>query len=251
MPSGGQIRISASKVDLSKSDVENYAGARPGMFVCLSVSDTGTGIPEAIRAKIFDPFFTTKEVGKGTGLGLSTVASIVRDHKGILKLVSEVGRGTEFKIYFPAIEQEMMAVEPEEQPVLPRGNAEGVLLVDDEQSVVHIGREILEAYNYRVFTAADGVEATLVYNQQPRGSIALLVSDINMPRMSGVDLAQILQNSDPHIKILITSGSPAESEARKVEISKYGFLSKPYNADQLLFAINKLLHETKESNKNV
>ncbi|MGA9407661.1 MAG: PAS domain S-box protein, partial [Bacteroidota bacterium] len=211
MPSGGNIRISASKVDLSKPEVENYVGVHPGAFVCLSLSDTGTGIPEEIRVKIFDPFFTTKEVGKGTGLGLSTVASIVRDHKGFIKLVSEVGRGTEFNIYFPAIEQEQLTVEQEAQPVLPRGNGEGVLVVDDEQSVVQIGREILETYNYRVFTAADGVEATLVYNREPRGSIALVVSDINMPRMSGVDLAQILKNSDPHVKILITSGSPAES----------------------------------------
>jgi PAS domain S-box-containing protein len=251
MPSGGQIRISASKIDLSKSDVENYAGARPGAFVCLSVSDTGTGIPEEIKAKIFDPFFTTKEVGKGTGLGLSTVTSIVRDHKGILKLVSEVGRGTEFKIYFPAIDQDQMIVEPEVQPVLPRGNGEGVLIVDDEQSVVHIGREILEAYNYKVFTASDGVEATLIYNQEPRGSISVVVTDINMPRMSGVDLAQILRNTDAHVKILLTSGSPAETAARKAQVVTYEFLSKPFTADQLLLAIDKLLHETENGNRNV
>jgi PAS domain S-box-containing protein len=251
MPSGGHIRISASKVDLSKSDVETYTGVRPGAFVCLSVSDTGTGIPEEIRAKIFDPFFTTKEIGKGTGLGLSTVTSIVRDHKGFLKLVSEIGRGTEFKIYFPAIAQEQLIVEPEEHPVLPKGNGEGVLIVDDEQSVVHLGREILEAYNYKVFTATDGVEATLVFNRESRGSIALVCSDINMPRMSGVDLAQILRNTDPHVKILLTSGSPAETAARRAEIVKYEFLSKPFTADQLLRAIDKLLHETKERNRNV
>jgi len=250
MPSGGHIRISATKVDLSKSDVENYSGVRSGAFVCLSVSDTGTGIPEEIRAKIFDPFFTTKEIGKGTGLGLSTVNSIVRDHKGFLKLVSEVGRGTEFRIYFPAVDQEQMVVEPEEHPVLPRGNGEGVLIVDDEQSVVNLGREILEAYNYRVFVATDGVEATLVFNRESRGSIALVCSDINMPRMSGVDLAQILRDNDPHVKILLTSGSPAETEARKTEMVKYEFLSKPFTADQLLRAIDKLLDETKERNRH-
>jgi CheY-like chemotaxis protein len=241
MPAGGRITISATEVSLSETDVTGHPGSEPGQYVRLTVTDTGTGIPEAIRSKIFDPFFTTKDIGKGTGLGLATVSSIVQKHKGFIDLVSKVSRGTEFRIYLPVSTQEEVAVGQEDIPALPRGNGEGILVVDDEMSVVHIARETLEAYNYRVYTAVDGVEATLLFERDLRGSVNLVISDINMPRMDGLDMARILRSNDPHVKILITSGSPAETEARKAEIAKYEFLAKPYTADQLLRAIDDLL----------
>ena len=242
MPSGGHIDISALEVNLAESEVASHAGSSPGEYVCLSVADSGTGIPDEIMPKIFDPFFTTKEIGKGTGLGLATVSTLVREHKGFISLVSKVGHGTEFKIYLPAVKQKESAVEQKELPVLPRGNGEGILVVDDEKSVLQIARAILETYNYKVYTATDGVEATLMFGSEARGAIDLVVSDINMPRMGGLDMARILKSSEPSVRILITSGSPEEIEARGSELATYKFLAKPYTADQLLRSIDDLLH---------
>jgi len=242
MPGGGKIEIAASQVALGVADLQGIPDARPGNYVCLSVSDTGTGIPEEIQSKIFDPFFTTKEVGKGTGLGLSTVNSIIRNHRGFLKLSSVMGRGTEFRIYFPALGQEERPAEHEDRAALPRGNGEGILVVDDEQSVALIARETLEAFNYRVYTAVDGVEATLVFDREPPGSITVVLSDINMPRMGGIDMAKELRKKDPNVRILMMSGSPAETAARRAELVNDMFLSKPFTASQLLHALDILLH---------
>ena len=242
MPSGGLIRISASVESLGMPDLQDQPNAAAGEYVCLAVADTGTGIPEEVRSKIFDPFFTTKEVGKGTGLGLSTVNAIVRGHKGFLRVETEVGKGTTFKIFFPALQGDQTAAEEDDKRTIPPGNDETILVVDDEKSVLHIARETLEAYNYKVFTATDGVEATLLFNREPKGSIALVVSDVSMPRMGGVDLVQILRNTDPHVAILLTSGTPGEIAQRRAELINYRFLSKPFTADQLLIAIHELLH---------
>jgi two-component system cell cycle sensor histidine kinase/response regulator CckA len=137
--------------------------AKAGPYVAITVSDTGTGIPPKIMDRIFEPFFTTKEPGKGTGLGLSTAFGIVRSHGGFMHVYSEVGRGTRFRVYLPAIETAEVKKEEESGGELPSGNGEMILVVDDEASIREVTRATLEAYGYRVITTNDGAEAIALF----------------------------------------------------------------------------------------
>ncbi len=169
MPDGGKIEIKTEKVSIDEQYCKHYTYAKPGDYVVVSVADTGTGIPEEIRNRIFGPFFTTKEQGKGTGLGLSVVYSIIKNHGGWINLYTEMGRGSEFKVYIPATykkkDEVSEADKQKEATGLPKGT-ETILLVDDEEIIRELGESILRSLGYNVITASNGEEAIEIYNKE-------------------------------------------------------------------------------------
>jgi PAS domain S-box-containing protein len=243
MPQGGRITIRAENITIDENYARMNLEARPGRYVSITVSDTGAGISDRIIDKIFEPFFTTKKQGEGTGLGLSTVLGIVRSHGGFVNVYSEVGRGTEFRIYIPAGEMGQAHPAREIKDDLPRGRGETILVVDDEPAICEIAKGTLEAYGYKVLTAADGTEAVALYAEH-RERIALVLTDMGMPHMDGVATIRVLQKMNPQVKIIATSGLKSVgkiSEAAQLGIST--FLAKPYSADKLLNTLSDTLSE--------
>jgi CheY-like chemotaxis protein len=205
----------------------------------ITVSDTGIGIPAETLDRIFEPFFTTKEIGKGTGLGLSTVIGIIKSHGGFVNVCSEVGKGTEFKVYLPAIEEtETLSVNDLE---LPTGQGELILVVDDEAAIRKITQTSLETYAYKVLTASDGIEAIALYAQH-KAEISLVLIDMMMPEMDGLTAIRTLRKMNPNLKIVAVSGLNSNDNLAQVAVFDVNtFLSKPYTTKNLLETINAVL----------
>ncbi len=241
MPNGGKLIISAENINLDEGYSKMHTEAKPGAYVVLKVSDTGTGIPDSIINKIFDPFFTTKEVGKGTGLGLSTVHGIVQNHKGFITVYSEVGKGTEFKVYLPASEGTSKKETQNNNNKIPKGNGELILFVDDEQPIREITKQTLESNGYKVITACDGVEAIALFAQN-KDKIELVLTDMAMPVLGGASTIKAIQKINPKIKIIVTSGLLTHNidEEKHVTVLK-GFLQKPFTSEKLLKTIHDVL----------
>jgi CheY-like chemotaxis protein len=212
--------------------------------VQISVTDSGTGIPQKLIEKIFEPFFTTKELNKGTGLGLSTVMAIVKSHEGIINVYSEPGHGTTFKVYLPAMEVSSERAKKTTQEIsLPRGNGETVLVVDDEASILNITSRTLKAFGYQVLTAEDGTGAVSMYAQH-KDKIAVVLTDMMMPVMDGPTTIRALLKMNPTIKIIAASGLNANGSVAKATASGIKhFLPKPYTASTLLKTIRTILDE--------
>jgi signal transduction histidine kinase/CheY-like chemotaxis protein len=244
MPDGGRVTVRAHNAVLDEVSVREAGGVRPGPYVVIMVTDTGTGIPPEIQGKIFDPFFTTKGVGKGTGLGLSSVATIVKSHNGFIRLDSRPGDGTTFKLYFPAAESETPSPDSPFAPEVPRGLGECVLVVDDEASVRLISQHTLEMYGYRVVTASNGVEGVEIYGER-RGEIALVITDMMMPVMGGSAMIKALMDINPGVRVIATSGLEANgSVAGSAGPGVMHFLPKPYSAHTMLHTVHRALNET-------
>ncbi len=199
--------------------------------------------------RIFDPFFTTKEAGKGTGLGLSTVIGIVKSHGGFVSLQSEMGRGTTFQVYLPALPEGKEATGAASEAAVPRGSGELILVVDDEEKIREITRDILVRYGYKVIMAKDGAEATMQYALH-REEITAVITDLDMPLMDGVTLIQVLKKMNPAIAVLVSSGvASKQSMANRVaELEFLGvrvLLKKPYTVEKILRAVSDLLAEKK------
>jgi PAS domain S-box-containing protein len=245
MPDGGQLVIETSGVEFDEFAAAQSAQARPGSFVCLSVSDTGCGISAEILPKIFEPFFTTKDVGKGTGLGLATIFGIVQQHQGWINVYSEAGHGTTFRIYFPRLAG--MPVQKPDQPPLTamRGGNETILLVEDEPSLRVIMRTALIRFGYRILEAPTGVRALEVWKEH-REEISLLLTDLMMPDgMTGKELAQRLLQENPKLKVVYMSGYSAEVVGKDFPLEKgVNFLSKPFQARKLAQTIRDSLDKT-------
>jgi two-component system, cell cycle sensor histidine kinase and response regulator CckA len=226
MPDGGKLSISAKN-------------AREGKYILITVTDTGMGIPENVRERIFEPFFTTKNIDKGTGLGLSTTLAIVKNHGGFVKVDSEVNKGTIFQIFLPAMETyEPVKNEPEIGFIM--GSGELILVVDDEAPIREITQSTLEACNYRVLTASDGVEAVTIYSKH-QDEISLVLLDMMMPAMDGAIAIRTLQKINPQVKIIAISGllsSHKVSCPQKMGVE--AFISKPCTAKELLQTISSL-----------
>lgn len=241
MPDGGTLTITAENVTLDASDAAVYIAATAGAYVLLRVEDSGTGIAPADLERIFDPFFTTKEVGAGTGLGLSTTQAIVHSHGGFLRVYSEPGEGTTFRVYLPALTN--ASGEATQTPVeLFRGHGELVLVVDDEPSVRLITQKTLEAFGYRVAVAADGAEAVAIYAR--RGDeIAVVLTDMMMPVMDGAATIRVLRKMNPSVRIIAASGLMTHVRGTGTALGIRHILAKPYAADGLLTVLHECLQD--------
>ena len=240
MPDGGKLTIETKNVALDEEYCRMHLGSKPGDYVLLSVSDTGHGMDKETLKHIFEPFYTTKGVGRGTGLGLAMVYGIVKQHGGYTTCYSELGVGTIFKIYLPAIATDAKSEASEGKPTLPKGT-ERILLVDDEELVRDLGKRILERSGYTVLATASGKEALDLYKKE-RGKISLVILDLIMPQMGGKRCLEELLKIDPQVKVLIASGYSAGGEAKTtIESGARGFVGKPYDMKQMLQAVRHVL----------
>jgi two-component system, cell cycle sensor histidine kinase and response regulator CckA len=244
MPNGGALKISTSIVSLDDDYCKSNLEAKPGAYVMLSVRDNGCGMDKETLTRIFDPFFSTKERGstRGTGLGLSVVRGIVRQQGGHVTCESEPGKGTEFKVYFPSIEEPLMPAKMVE-PQVQSGKPETILVVEDNIPVAELERRGLELAGYTVTVATTGREALEIY-QTRKGEISLVILDLLMPEMSGRDCLMELLKIDPSVKVLIASGySPSDELHREISPHVKGFVHKPFGMAQLLSAVESVLRD--------
>ncbi len=239
MPKGGALKITAENLFIDTHYARMHLEAKVGSYIAITVADSGVGMPPEIVERIFEPFFTTKELGQGTGLGLSTVMGIVKGHGGFVNVYSQVGRGTKFKVYLPAVE----TIEKQRSPLLelPAGQGELILVVDDEAAIRETTKISLETYNYRVLTASDGIEAIAVYVQH-RAQISLVLIDLMMPSLDGFLTIRTVQKLNPQVKIIATSGLTSNAQlAANISNGVKTLLSKPYTTAELLKSIHQLL----------
>jgi two-component system, cell cycle sensor histidine kinase and response regulator CckA len=239
MPNGGVLNLSTENLRIDEQYAQMELEAKAGPYLVVTISDTGTGISQKIVDRIFDPFFTTKELGKGTGLGLSTVIGIVKSHGGFVKVSSELGKGTQFKVFLPAVETVDLA--QVEDLHLNAGNGELILVVDDEPQILAISKEILHIYNYRVLTANNGIDAIAQYAQHQH-EIRVVLMDMMMPEMGGEGAIQILKRMNPHVEIIASSGIASNKVQAETSGAK-AFLSKPYAIQALLSTLHEVLNK--------
>jgi two-component system, cell cycle sensor histidine kinase and response regulator CckA len=233
MPEGGTLSISTRNVTFDEEYCRLHASAKPGAHVMLSVSDTGQGMDEETLEHIFEPFYTTKELGRGTGLGLAMVYGLVKQHGGHVECWSEVGTGSRFDIYFPAIPSfESPSVEL--TPVPSFFGTETVMLADDEDLVRELGERILVKNGYEVLTASNAMEAIEIFARE-KDRIDLVILDLIMPGMGGKDCLRELLKLDPAAKVLIASGLAADASNREcLDLGARGFLAKPFRIKEML-----------------
>jgi len=242
MPEGGRLTVRTANVELDEAFVRRHPGARRGPHVMLAVSDTGMGMDAETQARLFEPFFTTKGPGKGSGLGLSTVYGIVKQSNGYIAVESAPARGSTFSVYLPRVDkaaEPLPAVAPAGEGRLDRPAT--VLVVDDEAAVREITRDILIEYGYTVLEAADGREA-LQLCEARADSIDLLITDVVMPGMNGVELGRRLTRRHPDMKVVRMSGYMDPEGIRQDAMEAGGdFLQKPFAAEALLAKVRELL----------
>lgn len=241
MPGGGTLTLSARNIRLDN----RVAGRNPdicaGSYLAIEVADTGTGMPPEVRERIFTPFFTTKPVGKGTGLGLATVRDIARNHGGFVEVWTEAGQGTRFTVYFPALEDKAVNSTRSSSSPLPVGHGELVLVVDDEQSVLKLAKNLLETHGYRVLTAGDGREALATFSVHC-AAIRAVIIDLMMPNLGGGSTIKEMRARASSLPIIAISGaSPQDGEAGDYVGEGIVFLSKPFTVQRLLTALQDAL----------
>jgi two-component system, cell cycle sensor histidine kinase and response regulator CckA len=241
MPDGGKLRIETSDVELDEVFARHHPPLEPGHYVCLTVSDTGTGMAPETQAHIFEPFFTTKEVGKGTGLGLATVYGVIKQSGGYIWVSSEQGRGSTFQVYLPQVQQEPLPVPlPAIREEVPFGT-ETVLIAEDEKEVREIAREFLCLSGYTVLEARDGAEALKIAAAHA-GPIHVLITDMIMPTVGGRELAERISEARPETKIIYMSGyAEYSAEAKNGEEGPGILLTKPFTRMGIVRAVNEIL----------
>jgi ligand-binding sensor domain-containing protein/signal transduction histidine kinase/ActR/RegA family two-component response regulator len=248
MPKGGNLKIATREIEITEEDVQAKPERRVGRFARLSVSDTGCGMEATVIDHLFEPFFTTKDVGKGVGLGLATVYGMIQQHQGWMEVESQPGKGATFHMLLPFTDKSV------EKPVAkaPRPKVEGgketILLVEDEIDLRELVTDILEGHGYRILQAGSGVEALKVWEECGR-NVDILLSDIIMPEgMSGRELAEKLQEADPNMPVILTSGYNQEMIEREVVLSdSVKFFAKPYHPAQLAQAVRESLNDRKRN----
>jgi two-component system cell cycle sensor histidine kinase/response regulator CckA len=244
MPQGGTLTIETANVQLDETYAGRHIAVKPGPYVLLAVSDTGSGMDEATRQRLFEPFFTTKGPGKGTGLGLSTVFGIVKQSGGSLEVYSEPGSGSSVKVYFPRVDQAVPVEEEARKRQSPRGT-ETILLVEDDEMVRNLVRETLEREGYKVIGASDPLEAQRIAESH-RGKIQLLITDVVMPRLNGKELAKALVERRPELKVLYMSGYTDSAIVNSGILQKeVAFLQKPFTPAALASKVRDVLESGK------
>ncbi|MDZ7992776.1 MAG: response regulator [Nostoc sp. EfeVER01] len=239
MSNGGTLSISAENMLIDANYARMNLEAKEGPYIVITVSDSGVGIPKEMLDRIFEPFFTTKDVGQGTGLGLSTVLGIVKSHGGFVNVYSEPESGTSFKVYLPAVG----GIETRSHENLPSqtGHGELILVVDDEAAIQEITTTSLEAHNYKILVASDGIEAIALYAQN-RDKISAVLMDIMLPSLDGLTAMRTLQKINPQVRIIASSGLMSDNKLSAVAaIGVNTFLSKPYTVNELLLSLQKVL----------
>jgi len=239
MPEGGQLILETFVENLSGSFLLSYPEARPGPYVSISVTDTGVGIEREIIDKIFDPFFTTKEAGKGTGLGLSMVYGVAKNHGGLVNVYSEPGLGTTFRIFIP-IAGVTEKKDEKEKARSYEGN-EKILVVDDEEQIRILAKDILEGFGYSVVLAESGSEAVKIYREN-KENVDMVLLDMIMPKMSGKRTFKKLKEIDPDIKTLLSSGFSQVGRAQEIlSDGVRDFIQKPYQVSELMLKVRSIL----------
>ena len=248
MPQGGELFLNTKNAFLDDYNAR-LNGLTPGKYVQLSVRDTGIGIDSHTQEKIFDPFFTTKQRGRGTGLGLAASYGIIKNHGGIIKVQSEMGRGTTFNIYLPTSDKK---VPIEEQTGEDAKAGSGlVLLVDDEDMIIRVGRQMLEALGYQVIEARSGKEAVEVYREN-LDRIRVIILDVVMPDMDGSETFDLLKEVNPNVKVLLASGYSIDGKAGEILARGCdGFIQKPFDLNNLSNAISEVMENAMEAEKTV
>jgi len=241
MPRGGRLTLHTDQVQLDERIASQQPGARPGTYVVLRVTDTGTGMEPAVRERIFEPFFTTKPHGEGTGLGLSTALAIVKSHGGFITVTSAPNQGTTFAVHLRACPTTPPAgLEPASAP---RGRGELILVVDDEDPIRYLTTQLLLAQGYRVLGAVDGAETVALYAQH-RQEVDLILLDMQMPVMDGFTTISVLQRLEPAPTVVAASGFPSpEDVSRAQALGVRHFLAKPYSAEVLLGTVREALDQ--------
>jgi PAS domain S-box-containing protein len=244
MPNGGKVTLETANVSFSPEDAATYPELNAGDYVMLAITDTGTGMSAAVRARVFEPFFSTKGVGQGTGLGLSTSYGIVKQSGGHISAYSEPAQGTTFKIYLPQVEEQPKPVVlPLTSPNLPRGT-ETVLLAEDDPALRKMATTLLEKLGYKVFTASNGMEALSLKQQRNIGHIDLLFTDVVMPHMSGKELSDRIRALYPHTKILFTSAFTENAFIHQGVLTKgVMLLQKPFTPSELARKLREVLDQ--------
>jgi len=252
MPKGGDLAISAEEVDVDEEYCRSHQEAVPGKYVCLSVRDTGEGMDEETRTKIFEPFFTTKEVGKGTGLGLSMVYGVVQNHGGFIEVESAAGEGAVFRVFLPAMAEHGSLLDknepitskltiPKQLPIEKQSDHAGkrkrILVVDDEEIVRFLAMDLLKRLGYEVLSAADGREAVDIFEKE-KDNIDLVLLDMVMPRLGGVETFRKIKKMDPAASIILSSGYTKDRTTRELlEEGAAGFIQKPDKLEELAGAV--------------
>ena len=241
MPKGGSLTIETINIYLDETAVDRHPSAKPGKYILVAVTDTGTGMTEEVAARIFEPFFTTKELGQGTGLGLATVYGIVKQSGGWIWVYSEIGIGTTFKIYFPSLDDAPTVSPYAVEPKSRTSGTETILLVEDEGALREATKQYLQGCGYTVIDAADGNEA-LELARDHDGHIALMVTDVIMPKRSGRDLARILSQSMPELSVIYVSGYTDDTIVHHGVLEPgLNFIQKPYGLHLLAEKIRQVL----------
>lgn len=238
MPDGGDLFIRTANVTHEAMKGKLYR-PKPGEYVMLTIRDTGTGMDENTLRRIFEPFFTTKEMGRGTGLGLASVYGIIKGHGGFIDVSSEKGKGTTFAIYLPASKKAI--TETCEMTESLKKGEETALLVDDEETMLEIGQELLKSLGYRVYGTSSGQEALQIYKEK-MNEIGIVLLDMVMPKMSGGEVFDKLKKMNPDVKVLLLSGYSIDGEATRIlDRGCSGFIQKPFKMNQLSSVLDTIL----------
>jgi CheY-like chemotaxis protein len=241
MPTGGQLLIRTENIT-SEKELANVRNPRVGSYIGIHVSDTGVGIERDQLPKIFDPFFTTKETGKGTGLGLSTVFGIVKQSDGYILVDSEPGKGTTFSIYLPQSEKTPQKEESTQTQAAGANGNKTILVIEDEGGVRSMISKMLKLYGYKSYIANNGTQGLEIYDSHKQ-EIDLILSDVVMPGMSGMEMVRILQKTAPDIPAIFMSGYTDDEIIRHgVKEDGIHFLQKPFDPDTLIRMIRNILN---------
>ena len=242
MPDGGKLQFTLSRISIRSGGMMPVADMSLGDWIAITVTDTGTGIHSDILPHIFEPFFTTKGVGKGTGLGLSQVYGIVKQHEGHIHVTTEVGKSTAFNIYLPASRLKAETSFTEEEIVMPKGQNEAILVVEDNESVRNLIYKKLVKLDYRVLTATNGKDALSIFNDN-QNDIKLVITDLVMPEMGGLELSTMVKAKNPAVKIIALSGYPLGSKGE--DLRKSGIIEecmqKPFQSQKLVEVVFRVL----------